>query len=57
MFKAPVMFISHGAPTFALEPGKLGARLTTLGKELSGVNAVLVISPHRRHLAGRIARI
>ena len=46
MPKAPVKFISHGAPTFALEPGKLGARLTTLGKELSGVNAVLVVSPH-----------
>jgi 4,5-DOPA dioxygenase extradiol len=46
MSQAPVLFISHGAPTFALEPGKLGARLTALGKELSGVKAVLVVSPH-----------
>lgn len=46
MDKAPVFFISHGAPTFALEPGKLGAQLTALGRELSGVKAVLVVSPH-----------
>lgn len=46
MTRAPVFFISHGAPTFALEPGKLGARLNALGKGLSGVGAVLVVSPH-----------
>lgn len=46
MPQAPVFFISHGAPTFALEPGQLGARLNALGKELSGVKAVLVVSPH-----------
>ena len=46
MTRAPVFFISHGAPTFALEPGMLGARLNALGKRLSGVNAVLVVSPH-----------
>ena len=46
MPRAPVFFISHGAPTFALEPGKLGARLNALGKGLSGVEAVLVVSPH-----------
>ena len=44
--QAPVFFISHGAPTFALEPGKLGARLSALGKQLSGVKALLVVSPH-----------
>ena len=46
MPRAPVFFISHGAPTFALEPGKLGARLESMGKGLSGVEAVLVVSPH-----------
>ena len=44
--RTPILFISHGAPTFALDPGKLGARLTALGKDLSGVKAVLVVSPH-----------
>jgi 4,5-DOPA dioxygenase extradiol len=46
MTQAPVFFISHGAPTFALEPGMLGARLNDLGKDLSSIEAVLVVSPH-----------
>lgn len=43
---APVFFISHGAPTFALEPGQLGANLRALGQQLAGIKAVLVVSPH-----------
>lgn len=43
---APVLFVSHGAPTFALEPGPLGARLGEVGQELDGLRAVLVVSPH-----------
>jgi 4,5-DOPA dioxygenase extradiol len=46
MKRAPVSFISHGAPTFALDPGELGERLGALGAGLSGVDAVLVVSPH-----------
>lgn len=44
--RAPVFFISHGAPTFALEPGLLGANLRALGQQLTGIKAVLVVSPH-----------
>ena len=44
--RAPVFFISHGAPTFALEPGQLGANLRAMGHQLAGVKAVLVVSPH-----------
>jgi len=43
---APVFFISHGAPTFALEPGVLGPKLQALGAQLSDIKAVLVVSPH-----------
>ena len=43
---APVLFISHGAPTFALEPGQLGPRLGEIGTRLDGVRAILVVSPH-----------
>jgi len=42
----PVMFISHGAPTFALQPGRLGPQLTALGRALPRPDAVLVVSPH-----------
>jgi 4,5-DOPA dioxygenase extradiol len=42
----PVVFISHGAPTFALEPGVLGPALTALGATLDQARAVLVVSPH-----------
>ncbi|MES2771177.1 MAG: class III extradiol ring-cleavage dioxygenase [Pseudomonadota bacterium] len=43
---APALFISHGAPTFALAPGQLGANLGLLGQSLRGLRAVLVVSPH-----------
>lgn len=46
MTKAPVLFISHGAPTFALEPGLLGPQLAALGLNLPAIKAVLVVSPH-----------
>ena len=43
---APTLFISHGSPTFALEPGLLGPQLQALGAKLPPLKAVLVISPH-----------
>jgi len=44
--KLPTLFISHGSPTFALEPGKLGPQLGALGARLPRPRAVLVMSPH-----------
>jgi 4,5-DOPA dioxygenase extradiol len=44
--RAPVLFISHGAPTFAIEPGMLGPALQKLGHQLPPLKAVLVVSPH-----------
>jgi 4,5-DOPA dioxygenase extradiol len=44
--KAPVLFVSHGAPTFAIEPGLLGPELERLGRRTAAIEAVLVISPH-----------
>lgn len=46
MTTAPALFISHGAPTFALEPGMLGPRLSSIGERLGNVKALLVVSPH-----------
>lgn len=42
----PSMFVSHGAPTFALEPGLAGANLEALGRALGNPRAVVIISPH-----------
>jgi 4,5-DOPA dioxygenase extradiol len=44
--KAPALFVSHGAPTFALEPGLLGPKLKRLGERLTDLQAVLVASAH-----------
>lgn len=44
--QAPVLFVSHGAPTFALEPGLLGPQLQAIGRTLGDIRAVLVVSPH-----------
>ncbi len=43
---APVMFISHGAPTFALSPGKAGRLLRRIGKRLAQVKGIAILSPH-----------
>jgi 4,5-DOPA dioxygenase extradiol len=40
------LFVSHGAPTFALEPGVLGPNLERLGQRLSRLAAVAVVSAH-----------
>lgn len=48
----PVLFVSHGAPTFAVEPGLAGAALNSLGKELPPPRAVVILSPHWRSSRG-----
>ncbi|HEY4147194.1 class III extradiol ring-cleavage dioxygenase [Pinirhizobacter sp.] len=52
---APVFFISHGAPTFALEPGQLGPVLTAAGMRMGAPKAVLVVSPHWTTRGVRVA--
>ncbi|MFN0315443.1 MAG: dioxygenase [Burkholderiales bacterium] len=44
--RQPTLFVSHGAPTMALEPGKAGAALSALGKRLQRPSSILIISPH-----------
>lgn len=46
MSRLPSLFVSHGAPTFALEPGQAGPALSALGRTLPRPDAVLVVSPH-----------
>ncbi len=42
----PAIFISHGAPTLAIEPGLIGTRLAAFSKSLPKPRAILVVSPH-----------
>lgn len=42
----PVLFVSHGAPTFAMDPGPAGAELAALGRELPSPRAIVIVSPH-----------
>lgn len=42
----PSLFVSHGAPTFALEPGLAGEQLGALGRALDKPRAIAIISPH-----------
>lgn len=46
MPRTPALFISHGSPMFALEPGLLGPNLARLGASLEDVRAIVVVSPH-----------
>jgi len=55
MSRLPCLFVSHGAPTFALEPGLVGPRLTALGRSLPRPQAVLVVSPHWMTPAPRVS--
>ncbi len=54
MAAAPALFISHGAPTFALEPGLLGQRLRALAPRLGEIRAVLVVSAHWQSRNARV---
>ncbi|MFO1319429.1 MAG: class III extradiol ring-cleavage dioxygenase [Burkholderiales bacterium] len=46
MSRLPTLFVSHGAPTFALDPGMAGAALKKVGASLPPFRAILMISAH-----------
>ncbi len=41
-----VLFVPHGAPTFALEPGEAGAAMSRVVAQLPTPKAIVVFSPH-----------
>ena len=55
MPRFPSLFISHGSPTFAIDPGIAGPALTALGKTLPRPKAILVVSPHWTTREPRVA--
>lgn len=46
MITLPSLFLSHGAPTFAIEPGSAGPLLTAMGERIPRPRAILVASAH-----------
>lgn len=46
MHTTPTVFVSHGAPSFAIEPGRAGRALNALAETLPRPAAVLMVSPH-----------
>ena len=46
MTTMPSLFVSHGAPTFGIDPGQAGAQLSELGQLLGQPQAIVVVSPH-----------
>ena len=52
---APSLFVSHGSPMFALEPGVLGPALQRIGSALSDLSAVVIVSPHWQTRGVRVA--
>lgn len=44
--RLPALFVPHGAPTFALDPGAAGAALAAFAHGLARPKAVLVVSAH-----------
>ena len=46
MERMPTLFVSHGAPSFAIEGGLAGPKLSALGRKLPRPKAVLIVSPH-----------
>jgi 4,5-DOPA dioxygenase extradiol len=42
----PSVFISHGAPTYAVERGRAGAQLSALGAALGKPKGIVIVSPH-----------
>lgn len=46
MNRLPTLFVPHGAPTFALDPGAAGAVMIDAAAALPKPRAIVVISPH-----------
>jgi 4,5-DOPA dioxygenase extradiol len=46
MAQTPLLFVSHGAPTFAINGGSLGQELGVIGQSFTNIKAILAISPH-----------
>ncbi|MFL9924435.1 class III extradiol ring-cleavage dioxygenase [Herbaspirillum lusitanum] len=56
-FTLPSLFVSHGSPMLALEPGKTGAILSAIGAALPKPKAILMVSPHWETVSARVGNL
>lgn len=42
----PTLFVPHGSPMFALDPGLAGLRMAEVARKLPAPKAILMVSPH-----------
>ena len=57
MSRAPSLFVSHGSPMFAVEPGIAGPALARVGRTLAAITAIVVcgvFKPLNEVLDGRV---
>lgn len=45
MTSSPLLFVSHGAATFTIEPGLASKKLAELGRELPKPDAIVIFLP------------
>ncbi|AKM29950.1 dioxygenase [Pandoraea faecigallinarum] len=57
MSALPTLFVSHGSPLLAVEPGRTGPLLTALGRAVPRPREILVISPHWSTPAPRVGSL
>ncbi len=53
----PSLFVSHGSPMLAVEPGKTGPLLRSIGSRLPTPKAILVVSPHWETQTPRVGNL
>ncbi|AJP58661.1 dioxygenase [Pandoraea vervacti] len=57
MSALPTLFVSHGSPLLAVDPGRTGPLLTALGRAVPRPREILVISPHWSTPAPRVGSL
>ena len=53
----PSLFVSHGSPMLAVEPGRTGPLLRSIGERLPTPKAVLIVSPHWETQTPRVGNL
>ncbi|NUU02955.1 dioxygenase family protein [Herbaspirillum robiniae] len=53
----PSLFVSHGSPMLAVEPGRTGPLLAGIGSTLPRPKAIVVVSPHWETTTARVGNL